>query len=299
MKVLSERSGSGVESLAIDGETAAMNCSNGALKQTEPMRVRANIRAGVIDGHTSGMAPGFAQGNVVILPKDWAVDFLEFCMANPKPCPLLAMSGPGQPMLPAAGTDIDIRFDVPSYRVFKNGQLTAEVSQIYDYWRDDLVTFVIGCSFSFEWALLAAGIGVRHIELGCNVPMFKTDIDCVPAGPFSGKLVVSMRPMKPKDAIRAIEITSRMPQVHGAPIHFGDPSAIGISDVTLPTYGDAVPIREGEVPVFWACGVTPQVALAEAKPPVAITHSPGCMLITDIPDESLSSGEFRFKPLSL
>ncbi|WP_431324800.1 putative hydro-lyase [Rhizobium sp. YTU87027] len=264
-----------------------------------PMHVRADARAKIITGQTSGMAGGFAQGNLVILPSDWASDFLRFCLANPKPCPLLAVGNPGDPSLAGAGTGIDIRSDLPSYRVFENGELVDEIEDISHIWRDDFVTFLIGCSFSFEWALLNAGLGVRHIELGTNVPMFKTNIECVPAGRFSGQFVVSMRPMKPRDAIRAIEITGRMPQVHGAPVHFGDPSAIGISDVMRPDYGDAVPIREGEVPVFWACGVTPQVALAKAKPPIAITHSPGCMLITDIADEDLLNGKFHFHPPEL
>lgn len=259
-----------------------------------PESIRAGARTGLIGGQTSGMARGFAQGNLVILPKDYAKDFLAFCLANPKPCPLLAVGQPGDPSLPGAGAGIDIRTDVPSYRIFRHGSLTAEVESVADVWQEDFVSFVIGCSFSFEWALLSAGLNVRHIELGTNVPMYKTSIDCVSAGAFSGQYVASMRPMKPADAIRAIEITSRMPQVHGAPIHFGDPAIIGISDVTRPDFGDPVPIRTGEVPVFWACGVTPQVALSNAKPPIAITHSPGCMLLTDIPDDDLISGKFRF-----
>lgn len=261
-----------------------------------PAEVRAAIRAGLITGHTSGMAEGFAQGNLVILPKTWAADFLQFCLANPKPCPLLAVSKPGEPFLPAAGRDIDVRSDLPQYRIFRHGQVVAEVPDIQNFWDKDSVAFLIGCSFSFEWALLKAGIKVRHIEVGCNVPMFRTNIDCVPAGRFSGNLVVSMRPLEPMDAIRAIEITSRMPQVHGSPIHFGDPLAIGISDISHPDFGDPVTLEAGEVPVFWACGVTPQLALAEAKPPLAITHSPGCMLISDISDEDLLGGHFRFEP---
>jgi uncharacterized protein YcsI (UPF0317 family) len=239
------------------------------------------------------MAPGFVQGNLVILPADWAQDFLGFCRANPKPCPLVAVGNPGDPTLPGAGKDIDIRSDLPSYRIFREGMLADEVTDISDLWQADFVSFLIGCSFSFEGALLGAGLGVRHIELGSNVPMFRTNIDCVPSGRFSGKLVVSMRPFLPEKAIRAIEITSRVPQVHGAPIHFGNPQAIGINDLAHPDYGDPVPVKEGEVPVFWACGVTPQVALAQAKPPIAITHSPGCMLITDVTDDDLLSGRFE------
>jgi uncharacterized protein YcsI (UPF0317 family) len=272
---------------------------NQALRQPvdrHPADIRRDIRAGRIAGQTSGMAPGFVQGNLVILPADWAADFLGFCLANPKPCPLLAVGRPGDPSLPHLGAAIDIRSDVPSYRVFRDGDLVEETGDITRLWRDDFVSFLIGCSFSFEGALLGAGIGVRHIELGRNVPMFRTDIDCAPSGRFKGKLVVSMRPLQPSAAILAVEITGRLPQVHGAPVHFGDPAAIGIADVMRPDFGDASPIRAGEVPVFWACGVTPQVALAEARPPIAITHSPGCMLVSDVREEDLLSGAFRFEP---
>jgi uncharacterized protein YcsI (UPF0317 family) len=257
--------------------------------------VRRDIRSGRITGQTSGMAPGYAQGNLVVLPLAWAGDFLTFCLANPKPCPLLAVGRAGDPSLPGAGSNIDIRSDIPRYRVYRDGQFAEEVTDCAHLWREDFVSFLIGCSFSFEWALMDAGIGVRHIEIGSNVPMYKTNIACTPAGPYKGQMVVSMRPMSPADAIRAVEITSQLPQVHGAPVHFGDPSVIGISDVAEPDYGDSVPIREGEIPVFWACGVTPQVALMQARPPIAITHSPGYMLITDIRDEDLKYGKFRFE----
>lgn len=270
-----------------------------SIGKRDAQAIRADIRAGRIKHQTSGMAPGFAQGNLVILPKFWATDFLRFCQANPKPCPLLAVGKPGDPALPTLGAGIDIRSDVPSYRVFKDGELVEEVPDITSHWRHDFVSFVIGCSFSFEWALQNAGIAVRHIDLGRNVPMFRTNIDCTPAGRFSGKLVVSMRPMKPLDAIRAIEITSRLPQVHGAPVHFGDPKTIGIRDIARPDYGDAVPVNEGEIPLFWACGVTPQVALANAKPPIAITHSPGCMLITNIEEQDLLNGRLQLEPTSV
>ena len=241
------------------------------------------------------MAPGFVQGNLVILPSAWATDFLHFCRANPKPCPLLAVGRPGDPSLPRVGIGIDVRSDLPRYRVFRDGELSEEAQDVHDHWRDDFVSFLIGCSFSFENALLSSGINVRHIELGRNVPMFRTNIDCVPAGRFAGKLVVSMRPLKPTEAIRAIEITGRLPLVHGAPVYFGNPAEIGVSDLTRPDYGDPVPLHADEVPVFWACGVTPQVALEAAKPPVAITHSPGCMLITDIREEDLLAGRFQFE----
>lgn len=263
---------------------------------TGPADIRHDIRRGVITGQTSGLAPGWVQGNIVILPRTWAQDFFDFCLANPKPCPLLAVGRTGDPHLPTLGQDIDIRHDVPRYHVFRDGALIATPHDIGDLWRDDLVTFVIGCSFSFEAALIAEGIAVRHIDLGRNVPMFRTNIPCVSAGRFAGSLVVTMRPLAPAQVLRATDITAKLPQVHGAPVHFGDPAAIGIDDINTPDYGDAVPVRGDEVPVFWACGVTPQVALANARPPLAITHSPGAMLITDIAETSLRDGSFGFDP---
>jgi len=253
-----------------------------------PAALRQAIRTGEFTGNTSGYSPGFVQCNLAILPADWANDFLRFCQANPKPCPLVATSNaPGDVGLPLLG-DIDIRTDVPSYRVFRDGQLSEEVPDISDYWRDDLVIFALGCSFSFEEALLADGLNVRNVSEGVNVPMYRTDISCAPAGPFSGEMVVSMRPFKAADAIRAIQICTRFPSVHGAPIHMGDPGLIGIDNLELPDYGDAVHVAEDELPVFWACGVTPQVALEKASPPFASTHSPGHMLVTDLRNSQLA-----------
>jgi uncharacterized protein YcsI (UPF0317 family) len=252
-----------------------------------PEQLRSRIRRGEHSGNTSGLAPGFVQCNIVILPADWAADFLKFCQLNPKPCPLIASGAPGDPGLPTLG-NIDIRVDVPSYRVFENGTAIDEVHDINDLWRDDLVTFALGCSFSFEEALLADGLDVRNISEGVNVPMYRSSIDCQSAGPFAGKMVVSMRPFVAADAIRAIQICTRFPAVHGAPLHLGDPSLIGINDIGNPDYGDAVTIREHELPVFWGCGVTPQVALENARPPFCITHSPGCMLVTDMPNSKLA-----------
>jgi uncharacterized protein YcsI (UPF0317 family) len=224
----------------------------------------------------------------VILPADWANDFLRFCQLNPKPCPLVATSNaPGDPAIPPLG-DIDIRSDVPSYRVFREGEVTEELPDITRLWRDDLVTFALGCSFSFEEALLADGLEVRNVSEGVNVPMYRTDIDCTAAGPFAGKMVVSMRPFLAADAIRAVQICTRFPSVHGAPVHLGEPGLIGINNLARPDYGDAVTIAEDELPVFWACGVTPQVALEAARPPFAITHSPGCMLVTDLRNSQLA-----------
>lgn len=253
-----------------------------------PATLRQQVREGAHSGNTSGLAPGYVQCNIVILPAEWANDFLRFCQLNPKPCPLIAASNaPGDPALTLLG-DIDIRTDVPSYRVFRDGELAEEVGDIQALWRDDLVTFALGCSFSFEEALLADGLDVRNVSEGVNVPMYRTAIDCTPAGAFAGKMVVSMRPFSASDAIRSVQICTRFPSVHGAPIHLGDPSLIGIDDLGAPDYGDPVTVAEHELPLFWACGVTPQVALEAAKPPFAITHSPGCMLVTDLRNSQLA-----------
>lgn len=252
-----------------------------------PGELRRTIRSGAHTGNTSGLAPGFVQCNVVILPADCAHDFLRFCQLNPKPCPLIAVGEPGNAALAALG-DIDIRTDVPGYQVFRHGEVTEEIPDISSLWRDDLVTFALGCSFSFEEALLADGLEVRNVTQGLNVPMYRTNIDCADAGPFTAKMVVSMRPFRARDAIRAIQICTRFPSVHGAPVHLGDPGLIGIADLAQPDYGDAVQIKDTEIPVFWACGVTPQVALAAARLPLAITHSPGCMLVTDLRNSQLA-----------
>ena len=244
-------------------------------------KVRARVRSGELQQQTSGLAPGIVQGNIAIMPKDYANDFLRFCRLNPKPCPLIAVSLLGDSMLPELGDDIDIRSDVPMYRVFRNGEPVEDVSDIRHLWSDDLVTFVLGCSFSFEEALLEAGLPLRHIENGTDVSVFKTSIPTRSAGPFSGPLVVSMRPFSPVDAIRAIQITTRFPSVHGAPVHMGDPALIGIRDIASPDWGDVITLLPGEIPLFWACGVTPQTVIGNARPPFCITHKPSHMLITD------------------
>lgn len=243
--------------------------------------IRAQARSGLLVGPTCGLAPGYLQANLVIVPQDLAFDFLRFCYRNPKPCPILDMTEPGswEPTHVAPGADI--RTDAPRYRVYQRGVLVEEPSDIVRWWRDDLVAFLLGCSFSFEAAMQRAGLPVRHLEQRCNVPMYRTNISCTPAGAFSGPLVVTMRPLTPAQAIEAVVITSRYPQAHGAPVHFGDPGAIGISDVMRPDFGDAVRVGVGEVPVFWACGVTPQAVVMAAQPEIAITHSPGCMFVTD------------------
>lgn len=251
--------------------------------------LRQAIRSGGFTGNTSGVAGSQLQGNVVILPKASASDFLRFCHNNRRPCPVIGLSEPGDYRLPLLGSDIDIRTDVPQYRVWRHGEIVDTPNQVADLWRDDLVTFVIGCSFSFEEALIDANVPIRHIEQGRNVPMYRTTIQTVAAGPFAGPMVVSMRPMPAKDAIKAVQITSRYPEVHGAPIHLGDPTLIGIHDLSKPDYGDAVELQAGDIPVFWACGVTPQSALLHAKPDFCITHAPGCMLITDLKNSQLAS----------
>jgi uncharacterized protein YcsI (UPF0317 family) len=258
-------------------------------KNISPLKLRHKIRSGEFTGNTSGYSRGFVQGNLCILPADYANEFLQFCQSNPKPCPLIGMAAsPGDSQIPRLGEDLDIRTDIPSYRVFEDGELVNEVQDISDIWRDDLVSFVLGCSFSFEEALIDDGLEIRNVSEGVNVPMYRTDIDCHPAGRFASKMVVSMRPMIPSDAIRAIQICTRFPAVHGAPVHFGNPSKIGVRDINQPDFGDAVTIRTDEVPVFWACGVTPQVAVERAKPPFCITHSPGCMLVSDLPNSHLA-----------
>ena len=244
-------------------------------------QVRQNIRQGLFTLPTAGAAPGFVQANLVVLPKALAADFLLFCQRNPKPCPLLSVSDPGSTFFAGFGDDLDIRTDVPRYRVWKNGEMIDEVANVSSYWRDDLVSFAIGCSFSFEEALVAEGLDVRHISCASNVPMYRSNIATHAAGPFHGPMVVSMRPFKPAEAIRAIQLTSKFPSVHGAPVHLGDATQIGIVDLNKPDFGEPVEIRAGEIPVFWACGVTPQAVLMASKPDFCITHAPGYMLVTD------------------
>ncbi|ELA7568520.1 putative hydro-lyase [Vibrio alginolyticus] len=243
--------------------------------------LRQRIRENAFTDSTSGLAKGYMQANLVILPAEWANDFLLFCQRNPVACPLIGMTEPGAKNLAEIGLDIDISSDVPEYHVFYDGQFELATPDLTQHWRDDLVTFVLGCSFSFEEAMLQAGLNVRNIDQQCNVSMYDTNIACQPAGRFHGNMVVSMRPFTPADAIRAIQVTTRFPKAHGAPVHFGTPDAIGIEDINIPNYGDPVTINSHEVPVFWACGVTPQNVMRNSKPPLCITHAPGKMLITD------------------
>lgn len=248
---------------------------------TTPAQARARFREGLVVP-TAGWSAGYAQANIISLPREYAFDFLLFAQRNPKPCPLLDVLDAGETSGPIL--DGDIRTDIPLYRVHKNGRMVAEEPDVTSYWRDDLVSFLIGCSFTFEHPLMQAGIEVRHIAAGSNVPMYRTSRECRPAGRLSGPLVVSMRPVPAGRVADAVRISSRFPGVHGAPVHVGDPGALGITDVGRPDYGDPVEIRDGEIPVFWACGVTPQAVLTHSKPPFAITHAPGHMLITDAQD---------------
>ncbi len=256
------------------------------LKSFSAEHVRAAIRSGSYEGHTAGLAAGKLQCNLAILPEEFALDFLRFCQRNPKPCPIVGVGDTGNPTLPTLGQDIDIRSDVSKYHVFRDGVLSDEVTDISDVWAGDLITVALGCSFTFENALLRNEIPVRHIETARNVPMYRSNIDLTPAGQFAGQMVVTMRPIPKTQVDQAREISARYPHAHGAPIAVGDPNKIGIADLSQPDWGDAVEVKAGEVPVYWACGVTPQNVLLDAKLPICITHSPGHMLISDVAEDA-------------
>jgi len=256
---------------------------------TDPRQVRRQIREGKWRQPTAGLAPGYVQTNLVMLPRELAFDFLLFAQRNPKPCPVIEVTDVGSPEPKFAAPDADLRTDVPKYCIYRNGRIADEVTDLRSVWRDDLVSFLLGCSFTFEAALLQSGVPVRHIEEGRNVPMFITSIQCAPSGVFRGPLVVTMRPIPAALGARAVQITGRYPGVHGAPVHIGNPADIGIQDLEKPDFGDAVTIRQGEVPVFWACGVTPQAVAMQAKPPLMLTHAPGHMFITDLRNEELAA----------
>ena len=258
------------------------------VQQLTPKEIRDLIRKGKWDKPTAGLAMGYAQANLVILPQKYAFDFLLFCQRNPKPCPLLEVLEPGEFRTKVLSLDADIRTDVPRYNIFRDGKLQNTVNEIRSFWKPDFVSFLLGCSFSFEEAMLRSRIPVRHIEENKNVPMFITHIPCKPAGVFHGPMVVTMRPIPSDKVTQAVQITSRYASVHGAPIHIGDPSTIGIKDLRKPDFGDPVTIKKGEVPVFWACGVTPQAVVMKAKPDLCITHAPGHMFISDLLNEELA-----------
>ena len=254
-----------------------------------PREIRADIRRGKLAGITAGLGQNFVQANLAVLPKDWAYDFLVFCQRNPRPCPLIEVTDPGSPEPVGVAPGADLRTDIPRYRVYADGLLADEVTDATPYWRDDLVAFLLGCSFTFEWALLEAGIRLWHVEQGRNVAMWRTSIPCRPAGKFHGPMVVSMRPIAAAEISKAVTTSARFPGAHGAPIHIGDPHAIGIEDITRPDWGDRQEFRPGDVPVFWACGVTPQAVALASKPPFMLTHSPGHMFITDLPNSALAA----------
>jgi len=253
-----------------------------------PNQLRQQVRDGQFRMPTAGYCGDFAQANLVILPASYANDFLRFCQRNAKACPLLGFGDPGRWDIPALGKNIDLRSDVPGYYVYREGEMVEERNSLGSLWQDDFVAFAIGCSFSFEQMLIEAGIPLRHVAQEKNVAMYRTNIQNESAGPFGANMVVSMRPMKAQDAIRAIQITSRFPNIHGAPIHLGDPALIGIAEIARPDYGDPIEILSDEMPVFWACGVTPQEAIRKARLPLVVTHKPGHMLVTDIPNSTLA-----------
>jgi len=254
----------------------------------KPSEVRNLIRKGQLNQQTSGLCGGYAQGNLVVLPQNLAYDFLLFTQRNPKTCPVLEVTNMGSTEFVKSAPNSNLTLDIPKYRLYENGELTGEYEDIQSLWRMDFVSFLLGCSFTFESALIEEGINIRHIENGSNVPMYITSIECEPAGVFSGPVVVSMRPIPSHQLVEVVKITSRYPNVHGAPIHIGDPSMIGINNINKPDFGDSVEIKENEVPVFWACGVTPQAVAMNIKPEIMITHAPGHMFITDIKNHQLS-----------
>ncbi|MBM3945970.1 MAG: putative hydro-lyase, partial [SAR202 cluster bacterium] len=250
--------------------------------------LRALIRRGGWRGVTAGLAPGYVQTNLVIVPRDAAFDFLLFCVRNPKPCPIVEITDPGSWEPRASSPGSDLRCDIPRYRVFRDGRLEGEVTDLTSLWRNDLVAFLLGCSFTFEYALLSAGLAVRGLESDNTFSAFTTNVPCAPAGRFHGRMVVTMRPMTPAQAVQAVRVTSRFPLAHGAPVHIGDPVAIGIHDLARPDFGAPLEVHPGEVPVFWACGITPQVVALESGVPFMITHVPGHMFVTDLKDEALA-----------
>jgi uncharacterized protein YcsI (UPF0317 family) len=254
-----------------------------------PAQVRATIRSGAFDGPTSGLCPGYVQANLVVLPIRLASDFERFCALNPRPMPLLEVleAGKPEPRVMAAGADL--RTDLPRYAVYRSGSLVDMPTDVTRLWREDLVAFLLGCSFTAEARLARAGVRLRHLEAGRNVAMFKTSLRCVPTGHFQGPLVVSMRPVRRDQLDLVASVTGALALAHGAPLHVGDPAAIGIRDLGRPDWGDAVEVRGDEEPVFWACGVTPQAAILETRPEIAITHAPGHMFITDWRDDALEA----------
>lgn len=257
-----------------------------SLRKEDIGSLRQAIRSGLYKSHTAGLGEGRLQANLAIIPEAYALDFMRYCQRNPKPCPLTGVSDTGNPYLHTLGHDLDIRTDVPAYNVYRGGRLSESVTDIGALWQDDFVVFALGCSFTFERALQQAGIGMWHIDHNTTVPMYRSNIDTVAAGPFAGKMAVSMRAVPPEQLDEVIAISKRYPLAHGAPVYWGDPSGIGIEDLASTDWGDAAPVAGEDIPVFWACGVTPQIALEAACLPVCITHKPGHMLITDVAEDA-------------
>jgi uncharacterized protein YcsI (UPF0317 family) len=265
-----------------------MSVAPADVSRLRPAELRGLARSGEWTGPTTGLCRGFAQANLVLLPEAEAFDFFLFCQRNPQPCPVIEVTEPGQVEPSGVAEGADLRTDLPGYRVYEHGRETNVVADVSDLWRDDLVGFIIGCSFSAERALLDSGVRLRHLELGRAVPMYRTDRPCRAGGRFRGRLVVSMRPIYQPEVVRAVQVTSRFVYAHGAPVHIGDPQALGITDLARPDWGDPPPEEDGVVPVFWACGVTPQAVALESRPELMITHSPGHMFVTDLPDHELA-----------
>jgi uncharacterized protein YcsI (UPF0317 family) len=255
------------------------------LREAPVGQVRQAVRQGEYARHTAGLAPGCLQANLVILPKSQAVEFEEFCALNPRPCPIVGQTAAGDPYFRTLGKDVDVRCDLPSYNIYRQGELVEQVPDLNGHWSDDFVAFALGCSFTFENALSRAGISLWHIANNTTVPMFRTNLPLAAVGPFKGHMVVSMRSLAVDQVDKAAEISTRYPWAHGGPVHIGDPAAIGIADITKPDWGDPAPVEPGHVPMFWACGVTPQAVVIDAKLPFVITHTPGHMLITEIPED--------------
>lgn len=257
-------------------------------RETDPRKIREIIRRGEWTKSTRGIGLGYTQANLAIVPMRDAFELLVFCQRNPKPCPVLEVMEKGDPEPRIVAPGADLRTDLPRYQVFRHGKLVDEVIDVRSVWRDDLVGFLIGCGLTFEAALLANDVPLRQLEERRGPTAFKSSIPCRPAGKFRGNMVVSMRPMPANKAIRAVQVTSRFPATHGAPVHIGDPSQIGIADLNKPDWGVPVTVKPGEIPVFWACGVTPQVVALEAKPEIMIAHKPGHLFVTDLRDEALT-----------
>ena len=275
-----------MDRLFLSMEEPDLKCGFSDLMSLDAAEIRGQIRSGAYRSHTAGLGRNKLQANLAILPRSFALDFMRYCQRNPKPCPLVGVSDTGDPAMSALGRDIDVRTDVPAYYVYESGALAESRFDITDLWKDDFVAFALGCSFTFERALMAAGISLWHINNNRTVPMYRSNIDTLAAGPFKGPMVVSMRAIDGDRLSQVAEVSKRFPMAHGAPLHWGDPAEIGIADIGLPDWGDASPIGEGQVPAFWACGVTAQVAIEQALLPVCITHKPGHMLITDIDDDA-------------